>query len=70
MLLTELSAGTRIDADTLQCRARWLLRHFPRPIDMEVSADVMSDVWSRAMPGGEIHEKLKQILAAKRKGQE
>jgi hypothetical protein len=46
-LLIELSAGRTIDADTLQRRALSLLKHFPEPIDIDLSAAALPSVWSR-----------------------
>jgi hypothetical protein len=47
-LLRELSTGERIDADTLQRRAKSLLRHFPERSHIDLSAAVMPSVWSRS----------------------
>ncbi|QCP48258.1 hypothetical protein FAZ95_03045 [Trinickia violacea] len=45
-LLRKLAAGEHIDADTLRRRASSLLRHFPTPIDIAVSADALPSVWA------------------------
>ena len=46
-LLKELSAGEYIDAETLQRRALSLLKHFPEPIHIDLSAAALAGVWSR-----------------------
>lgn len=45
-LLEELSAGEQIDTDTLRRRASSLLKHFPEPIDIQVSAAYLPTVWA------------------------
>ncbi|SIT39471.1 conserved hypothetical protein [Paraburkholderia piptadeniae] len=47
-LLRELSMGEQIDADTLRRRATSLLKHFPEPSDIDLSAAVLPSVWSRS----------------------
>jgi len=46
-LLKELSAGKSINADTLRGRAKALLKHFPTPADVDLSAAALPNIWSR-----------------------
>ena len=46
-LLKALSAGQSFDADSLAGRAEGLLKHFPTPADIDLSAAVVPSVWSR-----------------------
>jgi hypothetical protein len=45
-LLQELAAGEHVDADTLRRRAKSLLRHYPAPVDIDLSAAVLPGIWT------------------------
>lgn len=45
--LLELSvAPDDIDLELVRVRARMLLRHFPEPVDLYVSAAYLPDIWA------------------------
>lgn len=45
-LLHELAAGNQIGRDILRLRAEALLRHYPLPIDIDISAAAMPTIWA------------------------
>ena len=45
-LLKELAAGAPIDADTLRRRAAALLKHYPAPVDLDLSAAALPGIWA------------------------
>jgi hypothetical protein len=45
-LLKELAAGALIDADTLRRRAAALLKHYPAPVDLDLSAAALPGIWA------------------------
>ncbi|MGF6837899.1 hypothetical protein QF001_001766 [Paraburkholderia youngii] len=46
-LLKRLAAGERLDAETLRHHALALLKHFPQPVDVDLSTDVLPSIWAR-----------------------
>jgi hypothetical protein len=45
-LLEELAAGEEIAPDTLRRRAAALLRHYPAPVDLDLSAAALPGIWA------------------------
>jgi hypothetical protein len=45
-LLKELAVGEDIAADTLRRRAESLLKHFPAPVDVDLSAAALPGIWA------------------------
>jgi hypothetical protein len=45
-LLKELAADAPVDADTLRRRAAALLKHYPGPVDLDLSAAALPGIWA------------------------
>ncbi|WP_434718155.1 BPSL0761 family protein [Paraburkholderia sp. A1BS-2L] len=45
-LLKRLAAGEYMDAETLRYHASALLKHFPGPVEIDLSADASPFIWA------------------------